>query len=184
MSAGDGSEPITPDETLFRRIPASQPDWYNPQRDPPVSPFAFNPTKEDTTGLSLTRRKHTTVEKAGAGRPGKSYFVAFLRAGALDSKGIVVIPKPEDDNRGHAEIPAMTYSTRKSPDVEAAKIALSELVYFVDGPFPRPPGAEPPREPAQPAIATPQQDAEVPATSKGGRGCLLLVLVIVVLIAM
>jgi hypothetical protein len=45
---------------------------------------AFAPHKrQDTTGISVSRARFKSVVEAAKGRPGKSYYVAVLRAGEL-----------------------------------------------------------------------------------------------------
>ena len=132
----DGSEPINDDEILYRRIPVSQ-DWYDPRRDERPSPEAFRPQEYDTTGISLSRNaEYKTIEAAGRGRSRKGYYVAEVRAGELRKHGIEVVPRPEPDDPGHVEIPAMNYAARKSDLVEGWKVLLAEeLCLSVHGPF-------------------------------------------------
>ncbi len=87
----DGSELIADHEIFYRRIPAAS-GFYDPLVDPRPSPLAFRPTKNDTTGLSLSRAKYTALETAGSGRDGKQYYVAVLRAGELRRLGMDVVP--------------------------------------------------------------------------------------------
>jgi len=135
MPDGDGSEPITGDELLYRRIPASQ-GWYDPQFSK-LNRLAFNPIKFDTTGLSLARGKYKSAELIAVGQPGKQYYLAELRAQDLYDNGINVVPNPLPGDPGHAEIPSMTYESRKSTEVLEAQILLAEkLTLRVLGPFP------------------------------------------------
>lgn len=98
----DDSEPIADDEVLYRRVPASM-GWYSPEMG--LDPRAFAPHKtNDATGLSISRKKHKTVEEAARGQPGKSYYVAILRAGDLRKQGIAVEPRSLPGDPGHAEM--------------------------------------------------------------------------------
>jgi hypothetical protein len=72
MTAMPDVEPISNDEILFRRIPVST-GWYDPSRTPPLEPEAFRPNRNDLTGISFSREKYETVDRAAQGRPGKSY---------------------------------------------------------------------------------------------------------------
>ena len=136
------TESITDDEILFRRIPESQ-NWYDPNRDLPVSPEAFLPRRHDTTdemGISLWRAKYITLEGASRGWPGKSYYVAKLRAGDLRRQGIQVVATPHlGSERGHASIPELNYENRKSERVKELGLLLAlRLCLEVKGPFKTP----------------------------------------------
>jgi hypothetical protein len=111
MPAEPGSEPVAPDELLYRRVPLI---WYSP--DTGLSPQAFDPHKiNDTTGLSVSRAKYKTIDQAALGQPGKSYYVAVLRAVDLFQHGIQVVPRPNlPDDPGHAELPDLTAHNRKT----------------------------------------------------------------------
>jgi len=131
----DGTEPIADDEILYRRIPVSQ-NWYDPNVSPKPSSQSFHPTKYDTTGLSLSRGKYTTIEEAAQGTAGKSYYVAVLQAGDLRAQGITLLPKPEVDDPGHCEIPSLTYQDRNTDQSLESKTLLAEqLCLRVEGPF-------------------------------------------------
>lgn len=135
MPADDGTEPIADDEILYRRIPKSM-GWYDPDKSPSVSPLAFNPSKRDEAGISIYRDKFKSVEEAAQGWPGKTYFVAVLRAGDLKKRGIEVSPDPQENDPGHASIPSLNYSERKEDKASEAKMILAdELTLRVEGPF-------------------------------------------------
>lgn len=59
--------PISDDEILYRRIPAST-GWYDPSRTPALEPETFRPNRNDTSGISLSRQKYSTVEQAARGQ--------------------------------------------------------------------------------------------------------------------
>ena len=129
----DGSEPIAEDELLYRRIPAST-GWYSP--DTELKPEAFAPHKtEDTSGLSIARAKYKSAEEAARGRPGKSYYVAVFRASELQAKGIVIEPRPLDNDPGHAELPDLNSNNRKEDLTLERERILVELTLRVEGPF-------------------------------------------------
>jgi hypothetical protein len=135
MSPSDGTEPIKDDEILYRRIPVSQ-KWFDPTADPRLSPQAFHPIKQDTTGLSLSRAKYKTVEEAAEGPSAQGYYVAGVKAGELRERGIAVIPDPLPDDPGHCELPGLTYSNRHCDQSEELKVQLAhELTWWVAGPF-------------------------------------------------
>ena len=134
----DKIESIADEELLYRRVPIST-GWYNPENES-LSPEAFAPHKtNDITGLSVTREKYKSIEEAAQGRPGKSYYVAVLRAGDLRKSGITVasLPDvPDGYDPGHAEIPGLNADNRKEDKTLERKLLLVELCLRVEGPFP------------------------------------------------
>lgn len=82
MADLDATEPIDDGEILYRRIPVST-GWYQADKEPPLEPEAFRPNRNDTSGISLSRAKYTSIEEAARGQPGRSYYVAVFRAGEL-----------------------------------------------------------------------------------------------------
>ncbi len=87
MADFESVEPIRDEEVLYRRIPAST-GWYQSDKEPPLDPEAFRPKRYDTSGISLSREKHTTIEEAARGQPDKDYYVAVFRAGDLRAAGM------------------------------------------------------------------------------------------------
>jgi hypothetical protein len=136
------TDPITDDEILYRRVPASAECGRFDKDTGLLSPESFDPHKsQDITGLSIVRAKFKTIEEAAKGRPGKSYFIAVLRAGELRQRGIRVVSKPDlpdgTFDAAHAELPDLNSSTRKSSQTLEFKILLArELTKSVEGPFP------------------------------------------------
>ncbi len=142
MSIGDGSEPISEEEILYRRIPVSK-NWYNPDKDPPLSPEAFNPIRVDSTGFSITRGKYLSIQEAAKGSSSGGYYVAVFKAGDLQAVGINIVPRPLNDNPGHAEITDITYDERKSENVRRFKGLMGlKLCKRVEGPFKIEPGKD------------------------------------------
>jgi hypothetical protein len=130
---GDGGEPITDDELIYRRIPVST-GWYSPETG--LKPEAFAPHKvADITGVSISRAKYKSVAEAARGRPGKSYYVAVLRAGDLREREIAVEPQPLPGDPGHAELPDLTSSNRKTDQTIERQRLLASLCLRVEGPF-------------------------------------------------
>jgi len=130
MSLPEGSEPIGDEELLYRRIPVSK-GWYS---DGSVSPEAFDPRDDESTGISIYRAKYITLQEVAKGKSKKGYFVAILRAGDV-SPEMKLVPKPEPGDLGHAEIPDVTCHNRLTPEAELRKLRLAELVMEVKGPF-------------------------------------------------
>jgi hypothetical protein len=127
----DGTEPITDDELLYRRIPVSK-RWYDADG---VSPEAFDPRPNETTGISVSRAKYKSIEQAAKGPSKQGYYVAVLRAGDLRQNSLQVVPRPEPDDPGHAELPDLTCENRLTQEAEERKLRLSELSQRVEGPF-------------------------------------------------
>ena len=131
----DGIEPIGDDELLYRRVPLP---YFDESNDPKPTPQAFQPRRDDTTGLSVSRAKYKSIEQVAQNSRGKQYYVAVLRAGDLRAHGISVEPKPKPpDDLGHAELSGLTYDHRKDDSAEEWKVLLAEkLCLRVEGPFP------------------------------------------------
>jgi len=69
----DGTEAISPDEILYRRIPVGA-EWFDPDVDERPTPKAFRPTKHDVTPLSLYRKKYKQLEQVAENPRGKQYY--------------------------------------------------------------------------------------------------------------
>ncbi len=131
-----GEEPIGDEELLYRRIPR-QPSFYDAEKDPAVTPLAFKPTKNDTSGLSIFRAKYISIEKVAENDRDKKFFVAVLKAGDLRLHGLIVVPSPLPNSPGHAEISSLTYATRKTTLSKEMRVKLAhELCLRVGGPYP------------------------------------------------
>jgi hypothetical protein len=125
------SDSIADDELLYRRIPVSM-GWYDSLG---VSPEAFDPRKDEESGISVYRAKFTSLEQAAQGKSKKGYWVAILRAGDLRRQNIEVVPRPQPDAPGHAELPDLTCYNRLTPETLERKSQLAKLCFKVDGPF-------------------------------------------------
>lgn len=133
MPSPEEYEPISDDEILYRRVPVSM-KWVT-QED--VKPEAFRPREEDTTGLSVSRKKFLTVEQAAKGTSKQGYYVLELRAGDMRKSGIDVEPRPIEQTPGHSEIPSLAYQDPEPDDAMAQRMRLAkELVIKIHGPFP------------------------------------------------
>jgi hypothetical protein len=129
----DSTDPIDDEELLYRRVPAST-GWYSPEAG--LSPQAFAPHKTlDATGLSVYRGKYKSVEDVARGRPGRSYYVAVLRAGDLRAKGIEVVPRPAPGDPGHAELCQLHSRNRKTAETLERQRILAAVCLRVEGPF-------------------------------------------------
>lgn len=134
---GDGTEPIAPDEVLYRRIPADKKlGLHDPELGAPPSPQAFRPRQYDTTGLSVYRAKYKTPQQVAANEQGKRFYVAELRAAALLDRKIKFVPAPKPGDPGHAEITDLTYQNRRTDRAEELQVLLArEICGRVYGPF-------------------------------------------------
>lgn len=133
MATDAGHDPIADEELLYRRIPVTM-NWYVGGN---LSPEAFDPRKDETTGISVSRAKYISVKQAAQGMSKKGYFVAILNAGELRKNGVRVEPRPLPDDPGHAELPDLTCDNRGTPETQARKVLLATvLTRQVEGPFP------------------------------------------------
>ena len=136
----NGKEPFADDEELYRRVPVST-GWYDEATGILMS-NAFEPHKKnDTTGLSLSRAKHKSIEQAAKGQPGKSYYVAVLIAGDLRRAGIAVEPRPDTPaghDPAHAELPELNSGNRRESLTLERQAILASLKCDVKGPFATP----------------------------------------------
>lgn len=84
----------------------------------------------------MHRAKYKTIEQAAKGRPGRTYYVAVLRAGDLRANGIDVVARPREGDPGHAELPGLTYENRRTDrSLEWKNILSQRLCLRVEGPF-------------------------------------------------
>jgi len=132
MPAHNGTEPIADDELLYRRVPVSM-GWYTEGK---LSPEAFDPRKDETTGISVYRAKYKSIEEVAKGKSKKGYYVAVLRAGDLRQNGMEIVPQSTPDDPGHAEFPDLTCHNRLMPEAQERKLRLAGLCLSVEGPFP------------------------------------------------
>lgn len=129
-----GQEPIEDWEGLYRRIPA-KPKYFRPGASP--SPLSFRPGPDDQTGLSVYRARYASPEQVAAAGVGESYYVAVLKAGDLRERSLHLVPKPEPDSPGHAEIADLTYTNRREDRAEELQVLLAlRLCCEILGPFP------------------------------------------------
>ncbi len=133
----NGTEPIADDELLFRRVPSLLP-WYDAVKKS-LRPEAFRPNKDrDLTGISVWREKYKAIEDAARGRPGKSYYIAVLRAGDLRQRGFLINPRPLPDDPGHAELPELNATNAKDSMTLERERLLASLCVRLEGPFETP----------------------------------------------
>ena len=139
MALGDGSEPVTDDEIVFRRI-TEKSGSYNPESDRPVAREAFRPNRNDVRGLSVWRELYKTADQAASAgaRRGRRYFIVHIHVGQLREAGVVVEPSPEDGGPGHASLVNMNtsaYQQNKNAVRELAEKIANALIERVEGPF-------------------------------------------------
>lgn len=125
-------EPISDDEILYRRVPVSM-GWVD---DRGVWPDAFEPRADDRTGLSVYRARFVGLEDAAKGLSKRGYYVLEMRAGDLRSAGIDIVPMPNDDLPGHAEIPSLAYHYHEAVlSLQQRELLADRLVRAIHGPF-------------------------------------------------
>lgn len=134
MAQPDVEEPLSDDELLLRRIPASQ-NWVSPD-DKSIDPLAFRPRESDITGLSFGRAKYDApIQEAAKGALGRRFFVALLSVKLIREKGMTIVPRPLIGDAGHAEISDLTYANRRSDRAREFVQCLRDCVVGVQGPF-------------------------------------------------
>ena len=141
----DGSEPVSGDEILYRRIPADT-GWYDPDQGDKASPHAFRANRRDTDGISFHRGKYATAEEVCAkGREGKRYYVAELVASELFASNLRVDPDPLGHDPGHCVLRDIHWDNASTDEVKGLKVLLAErLTRRVIGPYPGKRSASPP----------------------------------------
>lgn len=78
-----------------------------------------------------------TPEQVTENDRGKQYYVAVLCAGDLRAEGLDVVPRPEANAPGHAEVPGLTYDNRRTDTAEEAQQLLArKLCLKILGPLP------------------------------------------------
>ncbi len=129
-----GKQDVAAGEELCRRIPVSL-DWYDTTHKE-ISRQAFRPRPEDTTGLSLYRRRFQSAEDlAQQGRSPDGYWVAILTVGDLQAAGIELqCDNPSDPS--HVILPDLRADNKKTNEGLELMEKLARLVRRVDGPFP------------------------------------------------
>lgn len=113
--------PLHPDEYVYRRIP--QNCLPQPKQESLPAWVAFRPNKNDLTGLSLSRAKYETAERAARGTPGKRYHVARMRVGDLNDIGLSVIADDPRNKPSHAMIPELRLESYEADRANCKAIA-------------------------------------------------------------
>ncbi len=130
---------IADDELLYRRV-SKRSKWYNPDTDA-LHPQAFAPHKtSDETGISVYRAKYKSAEEASRRTPGEWYYVVVLCAGDVRREGLAIVPRPQPDDPGHAELPELNAGNYKSDVMGVRQRILAKLRIRVEGPFQTPQG--------------------------------------------
>jgi len=128
--------PVDDEELLYRKVSVRSKWWHNGV----LSSEAFNPNKNDATGISVFRAVFRSVEDAAKGPSPDGYYVVVLQTGELRARGIQVNPQPDVDgiwDDSHAELPQIRIATKRSTEVEELKQMLVEFAKHrpVQGPF-------------------------------------------------
>jgi hypothetical protein len=120
-------EEIADDEMLLRHIPSGT-LWQAPGPRITSANFQLRHDRNET-GVSVTRLKITSPQRLlelVAGDP-KSSRVATARTGDIREIGLRVVPKPRQEDPGHAEI----QSDKSSLDDHACRKKLAMLFQFL-----------------------------------------------------
>jgi hypothetical protein len=134
----DGTEPIDPDEIVYRRV-VDRSGFYKSDRQPPLSDSAFKPAPRDTDGISFTRAKYVSADPilaAAGGYQGKNYFVIEMRADDLMSLGVTFKPRPLPDDPGHTVIPELNIKVIDAPSAVMIRDRARRLPFKAHGPYP------------------------------------------------
>lgn len=139
MSSGDGSDPITDDEVVFRRV-SEQSGHYDSSLSRPVRWQAFKPNESDRSGISVWRAKYITARDTAAtnARPDRRYYILVLAASRLRAAGVEVRPTPEEGGPGHASLVNINfddYECDKDRIRELLNTIAETLIERVEGPF-------------------------------------------------
>lgn len=114
-------DPIQDDEGMLRRVSVKV--WAPDESAlPPVQVFLpQKPIKAsghpgDVDGLSVTREAITPAAVASISPAGKRYHLARLVAGEFRKRALTIVPKPEDQDRGHCVVPELNILDYAEPD--------------------------------------------------------------------
>ena len=130
-------QPVEESEFVYRRIHRS----YCQEGLPiPISPAAFRPNSNDTSGLSLFRAAFVQPADTLANiEPEKrdNYYVARIAVQDLQRLGLSVVADPQPDGPlGHAIVPELSKQAYqadkqrlKQVQVELAKLASAAIVH-------------------------------------------------------
>ena|SRR5579871_6808142 len=127
---------VADDEYLLRHIPGGT-LWQAPGPRITSANFQLRHDRQET-GVSVTRAKITTPERllelvGGSVQSGSR--VASARVAEVRALGLRVVPKPLDNDPGHAEI----QSDQASLDDHACRKKLAMLFHFLPADLPPPP---------------------------------------------
>ena len=127
---------VADDEYLLRHIPGGT-LWQAPGPRITSANFQLRHDRQET-GVSVTRAKITTPQRllelvGGSIQAGSR--VAGARVAEVRALGMRVVPKPQDNDPGHAEI----QSDQASLDDHACRKKLALLFQFVSTELPPPP---------------------------------------------
>jgi hypothetical protein len=141
--AEDGTEPLSGDEIVYRRIVELH--IKDPADGKPMV-AAFRPTDDDIDGLSFTRAKYSSKEAAARGR-GLVYWTVSLRVQDVWGVGLSFSPDPlaADPQRGlpaqpgHCLVREIRVATRDDNAVSEWRTKLAKNLSFdPSGPYRRP----------------------------------------------
>jgi len=133
----DHHQPVSANEFVYRRIHRN---FYDAQLSTPVQRVAFQPNKNDSTGLSVFRARFVqpvdTLANIEAAKQ-SDYYVARLAVQDLHRLGLTVVPEPDPGGpAGHAVFPELSWQAYQADkqrlkviQVELAKLASAAIVH-------------------------------------------------------
>ncbi len=122
------------DEVVYRRVPVKT-NWYAPAEDY-LSAAAFRPTRNDLSGISLSRAKFLKgpADAAALGYQEEEYWIVELRVRDLLDAGASVVSDDETDP-SHAIVSDLRYETLKTGIADELMDKLRRLPRTVHGPL-------------------------------------------------
>jgi len=132
----DESDSVDPSEFILRRVPYTQLNNYIDLALPqPVTDLAFKPSKDDKTGISVSREYFICADKLAdifrESRKKECYVVRFKTKEILKFEpALSVIPNVIKESLGHALIPEINRIFYDSNKIECLELQakLAKLV--------------------------------------------------------
>lgn len=112
--------------------------YYDKDLPQPLAQDAFKPSSEDTDGISLVRKNHTTspTDALASTKPENrhKYHVVELPVTLFSTLGLTVIATPNDECIGHASVDELNITAYKGKDKSlkgSLVVKMAELAKYV-----------------------------------------------------